>query len=996
MSISVAEFWRLFKESRLLTDEQVQYMQQSASDMKGGDRLNAKTLAQWLISQNAVTDYQSQILLAGHSGPFYYGDYKVYDRIAEGRLAGMFRAIHAPTSHPALLQFLTGPALEDAELWSDAADRAVRQSELRHTNLITIYEPVDLTTFKFAAIEDAPGQTLEGHLARRPLPPAEACRVIRSLALGLSAMHAANLVHGDIRPANIWLEPTGNVRLIRDPFFVPQSLHASQQDAPDKLSQRADYMAPELGQPGKEPDTLTDIYALGCTLYQLLTGNVPFAGGDVMQKLNRHATEPIASLEQQGIPQPIAQLTAYLMAKNASIRYQQAEVVAEQLTPFVNPDYLNAQASPAPQTTPAYLEWIRTKSSALPAAKTPGPVIPAVTSQPSSPFLAETVDADVSSLADRAKGKKRSKPSPASGQPDDDVISQKTLIQIAVGIGVTALLIIGGLIAMNNLGGGDDPIDDDGIAQADGDGLPTVDGPADSSDDGDVPAIDENVRGVLPTKNGGNNGGSNSKQGDPVQVIADDGKSLWESPTAGGPWQLKYLPLGAQVYFMARPAAISASPEGEKVLRGMGEKFANSLSQFEKAAGVPFNQMESIVIGLHGNSGDMPVASFRITLAEPRTDLVAAWGNPTAATEGGDTYYTGGGWGYYAPEAEEGKVFLMTSPELAKEVAGSKSKMPLLRGQLEKLLADSDTSKHFTILFAPNFFFTDGEKLFSGELRKVHGPLQEFIGRDIKAGMISTHFGDLTYFEMRLFGDLGNRGYTLAEKMSKRVEAFPTEIENYIAFISASPYWRKVANRYPQMIRALSRNSRIGAVGEQAIMNAYLPASAGHNLVAGTELVIAANAGGFTPPETTTGVVAKPKNFAEAIEKKMSISFGQQSLEFAMRDIETEFNDTYKGLPFDFRIRILGNDLKLNGITRNQQIREFKKEDKSIADILTSMVMKANPVTTVKTPDEADQKLIWVIAKDPDDGKDSILITTRDAAATKKYELPTVFQPENP
>lgn len=983
MAVSVADFWRLFSESRLLTAEQIQYLQQSFGEMKGGDQTNSKSLSQWLISQNALTEYQSAILQAGRSGPFYYGDYKVYDRVAEGRLAGMFKAIHAPTSHPVLLTFLTGPALQDADLWSDVADRSVKQCELQHSNLITIYEPVDLTTFKFAAMEDPAGQSLSGHLARGPLPPAEACRVLRSVAVGLSAMHQAGLVHGDIRPANIWLEPTGNVRLWREPFFMPQSLHASQQDSPDQLSLRADYMAPELAQSGKEPDTLTDIYALGCTMFQLLTGNPPFAGGDVMQKLARHGSEAIASLEQMGIPQPIAQLTAYLMAKNATIRYQQAEVVAEQLTPFVNPDHLNVQASPAPQSTPAYLNWIQTKSSALPTPSAPGETIPAVATQPAVGGGGLGVVTEESSLASRVGGKKSvsKAPSGSSAAGEDDVISQKTLVQIAIGIGVTGVLIIGVLIGLSSMGGGD-PNDDDGIVQADNGELPIT-----IPDDGDdVPAIIENVTGEVPTKNGS---GGNSP---PIKVIADDGESLWQSPTNGKPWDLRYIPLGAQVYIMARPAAIAGNPEGERVLRGLGERFDLSRDQFEKAAGTTLDQIESIVIGLHANNGAVPTPSFRITLTAPRDDLVAAWGNPSAQTEKGETWYQGNGWGYYAPEADAGKVFLMSSPELAREAAGSASKMPLLRGQVAKLLAESDSDRHFTILFAPNFFFTDGEKLFDNEFRKIHEPLQEFLGQDLKAGMASMHYGDRTYLEMRLFGDLGNQGLTLAQRMSQRVEEIPEGVEDYIARINAGPYWKKVAMRYPQMIRFLHRNTRIGADGEQAVLNAYLPGPAGHNLVAGTELVIAANAGAVVAggPANTP---AKPKNYQEAIQQKMSIAFGQQSLEFAMRDIQTEFNDTYKGLPFDFEIRIIGPDLQLNGITRNQQIREFKQQDQTIADILTAMVMKANPVTTVKEPNELDQKLIWVIAKDEADGKEKILITTRDSAAKKNYPLPDTFKP---
>jgi hypothetical protein len=135
-----------------------------------------------------------------------------------------------------------------------------------------------------------------------------------------------------------------------------------------------------------------------------------------------------------------------------------------------------------------------------------------------------------------------------------------------------------------------------------------------------------------------------------------------------------------------------------------------------------------------------------------------------------------------------------------------------------------------------------------------------------------------------------------------------------------------------------------------------------------------------------------PKTLDEALQLKTTYSFAQQSLEFAMRDLAIDAQDQLKGSNVAFTIKIIGGDLEKGSITRNQSVRDFKQEDKPFAEILTALVLKANPITTVKSPTEADQKLIWVIGPDPDDAsKQIILITTRDAAAAKKYALPAVF-----
>ena len=113
-----------------------------------------------------------------------------------------------------------------------------------------------------------------------------------------------------------------------------------------------------------------------------------------------------------------------------------------------------------------------------------------------------------------------------------------------------------------------------------------------------------------------------------------------------------------------------------------------------------------------------------------------------------------------------------------------------------------------------------------------------------------------------------------------------------------------------------------------------------------------------------------------------------------MRDLAEDVRtNLLKGATVDFQIKIIGDDLKLDGITRNQSIRDFKQESKTVAEVLTALVRKANPVTTVKDPSEVDQKLLWVVGPHPDDAKKSIiLITTRQMAEKKKYTLPDVFK----
>jgi hypothetical protein len=140
---------------------------------------------------------------------------------------------------------------------------------------------------------------------------------------------------------------------------------------------------------------------------------------------------------------------------------------------------------------------------------------------------------------------------------------------------------------------------------------------------------------------------------------------------------------------------------------------------------------------------------------------------------------------------------------------------------------------------------------------------------------------------------------------------------------------------------------------------------------------------------------AGPKTIEEVLALKTSMSFGAQSLEFAMRDIADDVRaNLLKGSPVEFEIKLMGKDMEKDGITRNQTISDFKQENKTVAEVLTAMVMKANS-PNVPDPAQPGQKLIWVVAPDPDKPQRQIvLITTRTAAEREKYTLPAPFQPK--
>lgn len=1025
MANSVPEFWQLVEQSRLLVGDQCRQLDQEFHATNGAtDHASPRALAEWLVSRNIFSRYQVTVLLAGRPGPFVYGDYKIYDRVESGRLAHEFRAVHAAAGHPVLLRFLTGPVVQDAALWAAAATEAHVACSLSHPNLQRFFELVDLGSFKFLVEEDLHGETLSDRLAAGRLPPQEACRIARQIALGLAALHVTGRAHGDVRPANVWLEsPTphhpAEVKLLRDPLVPPAPPNFAASDPHGWLLAQSDYLAPEFQLPGKSPDVLTDLYALGCTLYHMLAGQPPFPGGSATQKMDRHRSEAIRPLESYGVPQPVAQLVTYLMAKNASLRYQDAQTVADQLVAFIDPAVAHAPPTPALPTLPAFESALRQSHARLatevvqgtfglagssPAASeqvAAAPIIrtseaPAVGSVPKGKVVTAPV-AQSPAFVPREPDKSSKLIEPRVNDPAlraaKEARERKKLILILTGVGVAAIALI---IGVNAMRGGKDQADSD---------------PSASVEEADVPELETNIGVVskpggdtekpikLPdgfqpdtSKPGTAKSGSSdlAETGPTYEVVADDGKLPWASPTSGVPIDLKYVPPLAGVSIVVRPAELLASAEGPKVLQALGPRFAAAREAWEKAAGLKFEDCRQMIVSLHDNDNAYPKVSVvaRLPDAIGAEEMAAKWGAKPQKAEGQE-FYSSDGWSYYLPSAESGKLLVMASGDDIKEIMAQP--LPPRKRELEQVRRNTDADRHVTILFDPTFLFSGaGDPLFSGDFARIKEPLKWLLGDGLQVGALSMHFDETLYAELRVQTKVDKPPHELADDFRKRMAQIPDDFEKYVVLtLDAPPYWGLLASRLPGMIRQLHEETRIAAEGNQAIVNAVLPGPAAHNLVLGTELAIATAPGGATA--VAVAAPPSPKTIEELLQLKMKeFSFDQTTFEAAIQDVEKEARELAKGAEVTLTIEILGDDLMADGITRNKSLSNFKMLDKSVADVLTGLCMANNNVPGVKSPAEANQKLVWAVAEEA--GVKKVFITTRAGAAKREFKLPAVFE----
>ncbi|HXJ44098.1 MAG TPA: AAA family ATPase, partial [Bryobacteraceae bacterium] len=183
-------------------------------------------------------------------------------------------------------------------------------------------------------LEDFGGDTLDRFLPG-PMEMAQFLRFAVGLATALSALHKKQLIHKDVKPANVLVDPAaGHVRLMG--FGIASRLPRERQrpEPPEFIAGTLPYMAPEqTGRMNRSIDSRSDLYAFGVTLYEMLTGTLPFTTSDPMELVHSHiAQQPVAPFERRkDVPSSLSAIIMKLLAKTAEERYQTATGVASDL-----------------------------------------------------------------------------------------------------------------------------------------------------------------------------------------------------------------------------------------------------------------------------------------------------------------------------------------------------------------------------------------------------------------------------------------------------------------------------------------------------------------------------------------------------------------------------------------------------------------------------------------------------------------------------------------
>jgi len=365
---SVVNFVEAIRQNRVLEPDRLDELSRLQ-----GSFPDPRQLAKHLLQRGWLTPYQINQIMAGRGTDLCFGQYVVLERLGEGGMGQVFKARHRRMDRTVALKVIRKDHLNSP----DAVKRFRREMQatasLSHPNIVTALDADQVGDQHFFVMEYVEGIDL-GSLIKKmgPPPVAQACDYMRQAAQGLQHAAEKGMVHRDIKPSNLLVSrPTegsiwGNTIKILDMGVARLQDSGDGIDSLSALTKEGrvvgtpDYMAPEQAANSTKADIRSDLYSLGCSFYNLLTGQVPFPGGTPMEKLLKHRIEtpkPVDRLRPD-VPPAVAAIVQRLMAKKPEERFQTPDDLIKAIDAVMAGKGANHVAAPAWEPAPTTMRQI--------------------------------------------------------------------------------------------------------------------------------------------------------------------------------------------------------------------------------------------------------------------------------------------------------------------------------------------------------------------------------------------------------------------------------------------------------------------------------------------------------------------------------------------------------------------------------------------------------------------------------------------------------------
>src|SRR5215213_168602 len=257
--------------------------------------------------------------------------YELEQKIGEGGMARVYRGRDTRLNRRIAVKVLHNHYASDPGFLQRFHHEAQAAANLRHPNIVDVYDVGLDGDIHYIVMEHVDGSDLKALLTRSgPLPVEQAIPIAEAVALGLSAAHRMSLVHRDVKPQNIIVGPDGQVKITD--FGIAKSALSTAMTETGVTFGTADYISPEQAR-GQPATPRSDIYSLGVTLYEMLTGRLPFTGDSSIAVAMQHvSTEPPPPrMYNPRIPPQLESLVLRALSKDPNGRPTTAREFARQL-----------------------------------------------------------------------------------------------------------------------------------------------------------------------------------------------------------------------------------------------------------------------------------------------------------------------------------------------------------------------------------------------------------------------------------------------------------------------------------------------------------------------------------------------------------------------------------------------------------------------------------------------------------------------------------------
>lgn len=344
------EFLTLLRKSGLLTPQQLDAAQDIMTTLRASgtssnaDGVTSARLAEEFVRGNLVTQWQANQLLKGQTG-FILQKYRLLAPVGRGGMGHVFKALDTSSGGIVAIKVMSRKLTGNQTLVNRFRREIRASSLLNDTHIVRTLDAGRVGKVDFMVMEYVNGDQVDRIVSRVTLiPVAMACDIVRQAALGLQHAHEQKMVHRDLKPGNLivdWSADGKGTVKIMDMGLVRLGSDGDERTSVTRAGQvmgTPDYMSPEQGWDTATVDIRSDIYSLGCTLFRLLTGRVPFPGDNPLQVLMARCSKDAPSVRsvRADVPEPVDAIVRRMTLRDPAGRYQSPGELVAALEPFSN------------------------------------------------------------------------------------------------------------------------------------------------------------------------------------------------------------------------------------------------------------------------------------------------------------------------------------------------------------------------------------------------------------------------------------------------------------------------------------------------------------------------------------------------------------------------------------------------------------------------------------------------------------------------------------